>query len=159
MSIQNSRHKMPGAFDISVYSRDRQLVLLAEIKWDKESSEQNATYYRRNLLSHGLLSSVPFFLLANRSTLNLWRGTASPDEAPTYTAAAKPIFKRYLGPLADDERGPGSESLQFALTRWLSEFADESRAPDQSSDADQMVINSGLAQQLKGGEVREELPQ
>jgi hypothetical protein len=68
---------MRNQYDIAAYSSDRQLVLIADIKAGKEISEENAAHFRRNLLAHGLLVEVPYFLLAYKTHFFLWKGAAS----------------------------------------------------------------------------------
>jgi hypothetical protein len=145
---------MTEAFDIAAYSPRRQLVLLAEVKWLKESSEENAVFFRRNLLSHSLLSDVPYFLLAYRNGFFLWKGSSDPGSSPDFRAPAKPVLKKYLGALAETERGPGPEGMESAVNLWLSELASGIQEPDLESEPDKMLVESGLYDQLKGGEVR-----
>jgi hypothetical protein len=147
---------MRNQYDIAGYSFDRQLVLIADVKAGKETSEENAAHFRRNLLAHGLLAEVPYFLLAYKTQFFLWKGTRDADSRPDYKAAAKPVLEKYLGEIGESARGPGSESLEIAVKSWLSELASGVRAPDTLFAPDQMLVESGLFERLKGGEVLSE---
>jgi hypothetical protein len=157
MAILRKRIEMRTEFDIAGYSPTRELVLIAEVKWLKESSEENAVYFRRNLLSHRLLSEVPYFLLAYRSSFFLWRGASDPGASPDFKAPAKPVLKKYLGTFAESESGPGPESMESAVNLWLSELASGIQEPDPSSEPDKMILDSGLYDRIKGGEVRRQM--
>jgi hypothetical protein len=156
--VQNhqSRQEMGNQFDIAAYSPDRQLVLLAEVKWLKELTEEEAAFFRRNLLAHQLLTEVPYFLLAHRNAFFLWKGKGTPGNRPDFKAAAKPVLKKYLGDLADTGSGAGPESMELAVKLWLSDLASGIEQPDPNSEADKMLVDSGLLDSLKGGEVRRE---
>ena len=159
MTSNHQRLEMRDRHDIAGYSPDRKLVLIADVKAGKKTSEENASFFRRNLLAHGLLSEVPYFLLAYKTQFFLWKGVRGPDARPDYQAAAKPVLEKYLGKIAEDERGPGSEGLEIAVKSWLSELASGIQVPAAQSAPDQMLVESGLYDCLKGGEVHSESPQ
>ncbi len=148
---------MRNQFDIAAYSRDRQLILLAEVKWVKESSEDTAVFFRHNLLSHQLLPQVPFFLLAYRNALFLWKEASQSDARPNFQAATRPVLKKYLGGLADSDTGPGPEGMESAIKLWLSDLASGIESPDAGSDADKMLVDSGLYEMIRNGEVHRDL--
>ena len=146
---------MRSQFDIAAFSRSRELVLLAEVKWQKENSEENAISFRKNPLKSGLLPAVPFFLIAYRSGLFLWKETSPPEAKPDYKAAAKPVLKKYLGNFADNEKVPGPESMESAIKLWLSDLANGFESPDSNSEPDKMLVASGLYDRIQNGEVRQ----
>jgi hypothetical protein len=148
---------MRNEFDIVAYAPNRQLVLIAEVRWLKETSEENAAFFRRNLLSHGLLKESPYFLIAYRSAIFLWKGTSAPDARPDFKSPAKPVLRKYLGAMADTDQGPGPESMESAIKLWLSELASGIQEPDSNSEADSMLVTSGLYERLKGAELRREV--
>jgi hypothetical protein len=148
---------MRNQFDIAAYTPSNELILVAEVKGLKESDEGAATFFRRNLLAHGLLPVSAYFLLAYRTTLYLWSPKQSPEASPEYRAAAKPIFKRFLGDVAELPNGAGPQSLEFAIKAWLDESAREAKSDSLESDADRMIVRSGLLERLKGAEVRREV--
>jgi hypothetical protein len=144
---------MQSRFDIAAYSPNRQLVLLAEVKWLKEASEENAIFFRRNLINNKLLPRIPYFLIAYRNALYLWKESTAADSPPDFKAAAKPVLKKYLGTVAENDPGPGPEGMETAVKLWLSDLASGVEDPDPQSAADKMLVDSGLYDQLKFGEV------
>jgi hypothetical protein len=44
--------------------------------------------------------------------------------------------------------------MELAIASWLNDLANNVRKPDPSSEADQMLIRSGLYDQMKHGVVR-----
>lgn len=141
-------------YDIVVEAPDRTRVLIVECKRAKESSDTDAVHWRRNLQAHGLNPNSEFFLLAFPTKLFLWRADRPPNASPDFSAPAKPVLKRYLGRVADQPGGPLPESLEIAFSSWLNDLASGVRQPDASSEPEQMVVQSGLLERIKGGRVR-----
>jgi hypothetical protein len=145
---------MRNEFDLAGYSANRQLVLVVEVKYMQETSDENAAFFRRNLVSHGLLSTDPYFLLAYRTTIFLWKANSQGDAKPSGSASMKPLVRSFLKPTTSDDEAVGRESLEFAVKNWLSEIASGTRAPDEKFEPDKMLMESGLYDRLKGGEIR-----
>ncbi|HTU65770.1 MAG TPA: hypothetical protein VMF52_07465 [Steroidobacteraceae bacterium] len=148
---------MRGIYDIAVYSKSRQLVLLAEVKWVKESSEASATFFRKNLIANHLLPCEPHFLLAYRNEFFLWDAGSSADDPPRFRAPAKSVVKKYLSTVSSAEVAPGPESMESAVKLWLSELVSGIELPDASSEPDKMLVDSGLYEKIKNGEVTRKL--
>jgi hypothetical protein len=145
--------------DIVIETRDRRRVLVVECKRAKETSPSQAARWRRNYLAHGLDSAVPYFLLAFPTALFLWRANHDMHAVPDFTAPAKSVLKRYLGAIADQPDGPLEESLEIAFSTWLNDLAAGIRQPDIGSEADQMLVRSGLLAQIKDGIIRTQVRQ
>ena len=143
--------------DIAIYSPDNHLVLVVEVKGGKQSKSDAAAQLRRNLLVHGLLPISPYFLLAYQTNLFLWRSGSELLAPPQFTAPAKPVLQDYLRSAAGGESLVGEESLQLALVSWLSDLASDVRSPQPSSEADEMIVQSGLYDLIKHGEVKSEI--
>ena len=137
--------------DIVIESPDRRRILVVECKRAQDASKQQAVRWRRNFVAHGLDSEVPYFLLAFPTGLYLWRANANIEAPPDFTAPAQDVLKRYLGSIADQPGGPLEESLEIAFSTWLSDLAHGVRQPDALSEADQMLVTSGLFEKMKGG--------
>ena len=148
---------MQNQFDMTGYSPRNELILLVETKWSKDSSEQVAVAYRTNLIANDLLPRDPFFLLAYRNNLFLWREKAGDQAGPDYKSSAKPVLKKYLPSIPDPEKELGPESLEFAIKLWLADLASGYEQPDLNSEADKMLVDSGLFKRLKGGQIRRDL--
>lgn len=153
MSLQKSI-AMAVQADFVIETKDRRLILVVECKRAKTTSITHAARWRRNFVAHGLDSAVPYFLLAFPTEIFLWHANQDIDAPPDFTAPAKPVLKRYLGPIADQPGGPLEESLEIAFSTWLSDLANGIRQPDTNSEADQMLVVSGLLARIKDGVLR-----
>jgi hypothetical protein len=66
------------------------------------------------------------------------------------------VLREYLGKRAE-AGGTRGESLQLALVSWLGDLASAIRQPDPTSEADQMLVKSGLYDKIRFGEVKSEV--
>jgi hypothetical protein len=144
---------MPAPLDIVVDSPTGRRILVVECKTTRKSTPEDAALVRRNLLAHSQLPADAFFLLAIPSRLFLWNRDRGVDAAPNFTADAQPVLRDYLGSIADQEGGPRGESLELAIASWLGDLTSNIRSPDKT-DADRMLVDSGLLDKIKGGRVR-----
>lgn len=149
---------MPTRADIVVDSAPRRTALLAECRLSKNSSTELAVRLREKLLADCGLprESNAFFMLAFPDVIYLWIPGSAPDAPPTHSAPAKSLLREYLGRIADQPGGPREESLELAIASWLGDLTANLREPAKTSEADQMVVVSGLYDKIKGGYVRTE---
>ena len=86
--------------DIAVYSPDRKLQLVVEIKNKLGASTEWATRMRHNLLVHSFIPHVPYFLLVLPDFFYLWTDTTSMNNLakPDYKIEAAKILAPYLKP-------------------------------------------------------------
>jgi hypothetical protein len=140
--------------DIVVYSSGHRPVLVVECKGGGETVAQGAAQLRRNLLIHGLIPDAPYLLLAFPTNFFLWKRESAPGDPPDFSAPSIGVLREYLGALADQKGVLREESLQLALEAWLGDLASTVRQPKSSSEADRIVVESGLFDLMKGGEVR-----
>jgi hypothetical protein len=150
---------MTQHFDIVAYSADHRRVLVVECKGGKMTSPENAAQFRRNLMAHSAITPTPYFLLAFPTSLFLWKAETAPGELADFTAPAKPVLRSYLGSLVDREPGLQGQSIELAMLSWLGDLAAAIRKPDPKSEADQMVVKSGLYDKIRRGEVKSEVSQ
>lgn len=147
---------MPSHSDIVAYSPDHRRVLVVECKGGGEMSPENAALLRRNLLTHNLIPDAPYFLLAVPNGFFLWLDKTPADQPPDFFASAKSVLRDYLGKHAE-ALGTRGESLQLVLVSWLGDLASAIRQPDPNSEADQMLVKSGLYDKIRFGEVKSEV--
>ena len=152
--IPQPSYVMPPRSDIVAYSLDHSPVLAVECKRGKQTSPQSAALLRRNLITHQLMPDAPYFLLAFSTGFFLWLEKTPPGEPPDFSASAKSVLKEYLGKLAEDTGDVRDEGLPLVLFSWLADLADAIRQPDPNSEADQMLVKSGLYDKIRFGEVK-----
>jgi hypothetical protein len=155
--ISQLSHPMPVSADIVVDSLNRQHLLLVECMAVGESKPADAIGVRRGLIIHGYAVKSVFFMVAFSKALYLWQPDCAIDAPPTFTASPLSVLREYLGRIADQPGGPLAESLELAISSWLGDLAGGLRTPKTASEADQMLLASGLYDQIKGGDVRREL--
>ncbi len=153
MSRHPSIH-MAFEYDIVVEAPDHTRVLVVECKRMRETSDTQATQFRESLATQERGLRNAFFMLALPAKLFLWKPDVALDAQPDFTAPARAVLGTYLGPWADQPGGPHSESLEIAISSWLSDLQNGIRNPDPRSEADRMIVQSGLLDQIKGGSVR-----
>ena len=137
--------------DIVIESPDRRRILIVECKRASDASREHAVRWRRNFVAHGLDSEIPYFLLVFPTGLFLWRANANVEAPPDFSAPARSVLQRYLGSIAEQPGGPLEESLEIAFSSWLNDLAHGVRQPDVHSEADQMLVASGLLERIRGG--------
>lgn len=144
--------------DITVYSPDHRIQLIAEVKGKPGASPEWAAQMRRNLLAHSLIPPTPFFLIAAPDKLFLWsNGSESTDEKPPdFIVDAKSIIAPYI---SDTSIGPDNmtdSSLQLILTSWLSLLIDSNLTPESAGPDDKWLFESGLFNAIKNGSLETE---
>jgi hypothetical protein len=140
-------------YDIVVEAANGTRMAVVECKRTKETSDVDATALRRHLQAY-LDVQREFFLFASPQKLFLWKPKTPLDARPDFAASAEPVLKEYLGRWADQPGGPLPESLQIAFSSWLGDLANGIREPDLDSEPEQIIVQSGLLDQIKGGTVR-----
>lgn len=114
-----------GSIDFIAYDQEGRVLLLAEAKSRRGTSELWATGLRRNMLSHGLLPSSKYFLIATPERLYLWRQD-QPDAAetpPQVTMDAEKIFRPYFQKLQQEPSKIGPEAFEHLVLTWLKDIA------------------------------------
>ena len=108
-------------WDISIYNRDNQLVLVGEVKTILNASQDWGAKLRRNLLAHGILPSTPYFLLAFPDKLYLWTNsnTQLGEIEPTYAVDANRIFQPYFKKARVSAEKISNQSFELIVTSWL----------------------------------------
>jgi hypothetical protein len=147
-------HDMPARPDIAVYARDKRLVLAVEVKDGKEPSGQAAAALRRNLISHKLLTNAPYFLLAYRTRLFLWREETAPGQLADCSALTTPVLHDYASSLSKPESTLRGSGLQIVIFAWLADLASGARKPESDSEPEKMLVDSGLYERIHLGDVQ-----
>jgi hypothetical protein len=107
------------------YGRDGEVVLLVEAKSRRGTSEDWAAGLRRNMLSHGILPSSKFFLIATPDRLYVWKKGRS-DQTPVrpeFTTDAAKVLQPYFQRLNQDPSRIGPEAFELLVLTWLNDVA------------------------------------
>lgn len=96
---ESREYRMGQQPDFAVFSSDRQLQLVVEVKGTPISDEKWAAKFRRNLLAHGVVPASPYFLLVLPDNLYLWSHPEhTADAMPDFSADTATVLNRYLVP-------------------------------------------------------------
>ena len=115
--------------DFVAYGRDGRIVLLAEAKARRGTSKDWAARLRRNMLSHGLLPSSKFFLIATPERMYVWKHEP-PDQTettPEFTIDASKLFQPYFQRLNQDPAKIAPEAFELLVLTWLTDIAGPAR--------------------------------
>lgn len=114
-----------GGIDFVAYDREGRVLLLGEAKSRRGTSESWAAGLRKNMLSHGLLPSSKYFLIATPERLYLWR-QEQPDAAevpPQVSVDAEQVFQPYFQRLQQEPSKIGPEAFEHLVLTWLKDIA------------------------------------
>jgi len=100
------------------------LVVVVEVKNREGLTPEIATQLHRNMVAHGLVGRVPYFLLLSQDVGYLWlEKPDSPIDAPaTLRFPMQRVVERYSAGVLDRKRLREHE-LQLLVLHWLSELS------------------------------------
>lgn len=150
---------MSARWDLAVYDRNDQLVLIVEVKNKLQASPEWGARLRRNIFAHGIFPNAPYFLMVFPDQLYLWTHNDTNDEAgmPSYTIDARPILQSYFeqsGVAPDQISG---HSLELIVASWLGELIHGEVAPEELASSQSWLINSGLYATVAQGRLGHEV--
>jgi len=128
-----------SSIDFVAYDREGQVVLLAEAKSRRGTSEAWAASLRRNMLAHGVLPWAKYFLIATPERMYLWQQEhpTSPEALPDFTIDAEKVFQPYFQKLTLESSEIGPAAFEHLVLTWLTEIArsDEGKPKQETSSA------------------------
>ena len=138
--------------DIVVDTPWRGRVLIAEVTWFKDPSIARAVDFRETF-SPFWTTDPDYFMLVLREHFHLWRRETPLDGPPDFSGPIHKVWSKYLGELAKDPEALISQVMEIAIWAWLFDLASGVRQPDPESEADQVLLTSGLYGLMKHGSV------
>ena len=141
-------------WDLAVYSKDGQLVLVVQVKGKLDASAQWASQLRSNILAHGIYPKAPYFLMVFPEKFYLWANVdAQLDMSePTYAVDARPVLKPYLDKAGITQgQKISSQSLVLIVASWLSKIIYSEQPPSETDESEQWLVDSGLYTAVAGG--------
>jgi hypothetical protein len=150
---QASRPLMSEPYDIVLESPRRERILIVECGGPNGFTRQDAARLRERLLEYWALEAR-FFMLAFGTELFLWKRESEPGALPDFTSSARSVLRDYLGRVMDDPHEPSLFSIEITMGSWLHDLAWGMRKLQAGSEADQMLVHSGLYAQMKHASVR-----
>lgn len=145
--------------DIVLYDKYGQLTAVAEVKNKAGTSSDWAAGLRHNILAHGDMEPVRFFLLVTPDKLYLWRN-ARPGQAdvlPEFELDAQPIFEPYFKRAGVSRDDASSNALELVVASWLSDVIRAADHPDALLEGQDWLTGTGLLDALKNGRIEYEV--
>lgn len=144
--------------DLALYSSHGRLIAIVEIKSKVGTSLKWAAMTRRNILAHGDIGGVDYFLLVTPDRLYMWKdaGTRPVPVPPTYRADTTTEFAPYfagVGVPPDDISGHAFELLVGA---WLGDVMRSTRRAHERTDTLRKLDESGLRIAVQDGRIEYE---
>ena len=138
--------------DIAVQSSDGRLLAVVEIKNREHLTAEVATVIRRNLIAHGLVPELEYFLLLSQDRGYLWAGLSLPQlEAPPKAAfSMSPVISRYVPPRDSSDRLRELE-LELLVVHWLTELA--AGACDPTQEPESILAGTGFLKAIQGASI------
>ncbi|MBW4560144.1 MAG: hypothetical protein KME32_03125 [Mojavia pulchra JT2-VF2] len=142
-----------AAWDLAIYDRDNQLILVVEVKNKINALADWAAQLRRNILAHGIFPKAPYFLMVFPDRFYLWSNVAAQldQSEPTYTIDACSILQPYFEQAGVSANQINPQSLELIVASWLSEVIHSEKLPEQIDSSEQWLIESGLYPAIAGG--------
>lgn len=150
---------MTTRWDVAVYDRHDQLVLVGEVKNKLAATPEWAGQFRRNILAHGIYPNAPFFLFAFPDTFYLWTASylhlAYTD--PDFIVDARPLLYPYFEQAGVQPDQISGSRLELVVAAWLGEIIHADKSPDAFAAAEQWLVDSGLHAAIVGGRFAHEV--
>ena len=146
-----------SSWDLLVNNRDGQPTLIVEVKSKTNTSSEWAAKLRRNMLAHGILPSVPYFLIVFPDKFYLWINKTEvyliEEKEPDYTIDASSILQPYFQKIGIQNNQITQQSLKLIIASWLNELIYSQEALEDVKKSQGWLIDSGLYNALVGGEI------
>ncbi|MGB5963558.1 MAG: hypothetical protein WBG73_23175 [Coleofasciculaceae cyanobacterium] len=145
-------------WDIAIYNRDHQLVVVVEVKAKLNASPEWAAQLRSNIFAHGIFPKAPYFLMAFPDKFYLWTATIEQSEKsePTYTIDARPILDSYFEKAGVSANQITGRSLELIVASWLGKLIHAEQLPE-FEQSQPWLIESGLYAAIAGGHFEREV--
>ena len=150
---------MTDYWDLAVYNRDEQLVLVAEVKNKLNATPEWAAQLRRNILAHGVYPNAPYLLVALPDRFYLWTDSCSQSERtePNYAIDARPLLQPYFDQVGVAADQISRQSLELIIASWLGNIVYSDQIPEQLDESERWLTESGLYAAILGGRFEHEV--
>lgn len=142
--------------DVVVSTPQGATVTLVEVKNREDLTRDVAMILRRNLMAHGQVEHVPYFMLVSQDQGFLWdqRAERALVAPPTAEFSMVPVVRRYMPQLQPRERLRGA-ALDLVVMQWLNDLA--TGEPDLRDEPERSLASTGFLTGIQGGTVRADI--
>jgi hypothetical protein len=139
--------------DFIAYNADGAVVLLAEAKSRRGTSESWAAKLRRNILSHGALPRSQYFLIATPERMYGWRQeNLSSDVLPQFTVDSERALEPFFARLHQDPANISPRAFELLMLTWLTDVA-RLGEPAEIDPSLRSLSESGLLSSLQEADI------
>lgn len=149
---------MNARADLALYNSHGQLTAIVEIKSKMCTSIDWAKFTRRNILAHWDIDGVDFFLLVTPDRLYMWKdsGTRRGPVPPTHDADTTAEFAPYFKGAGVSPKRITGHAFELVVGAWLGDVMRSARRADESTDAQRILVESGLETAVRDGRIEYE---
>lgn len=135
--------------DIMIKDRSGKPKAIVEVKNKENLTAEAASFFFRNMMSHGLISTVPYFLMISQDIGFLWDdfGSSTVKFEPKLQFEMRNVVNRYL-PQLNKNRLSGSE-LEFLVIQWFMDLT-VVEVPTQT-EPERSLGGLGFLDKIRGG--------
>jgi hypothetical protein len=140
-------------WDISVYNRENQLILIVEVKRRSNPSLPWVLELGWKIFESKNFPKSPYIMLVFTDSIYLWSNLNHQKQIaePSYIIDATPIFQPYFerAGVTADQINP--QSFEMIVTSWLREIIHSQTFGKESDQSQQWLVESGLGTAIAGG--------
>jgi hypothetical protein len=142
-------------FDILVKSVQNIPIAAIEIKNMKDVYEEDAINQRRNMIAHGMLNNVPYFIFLTQERGFLWKNDMGMESPPLVKFSMKNVLKNYLSELTAETRFKESE-LELIVRQWLFSLAQNGKLKN-GKDPEKTLSQTGFLDSIQNALIYSEV--
>src|SRR3569833_2842217 len=148
---------IPTLADVGVYSPDKLLVVAIKMAGGNNADPMLLERMRAALARKSAPAKPLFLLVVANDGLYLWRAEAEPNSKPQY--ASIHAVMRDIAPRVLEMGGPfHANGLRILVVAWLNVLSLGLRQPNRESEADQLLIETGIYERILNGDVENDIP-
>lgn len=149
---------MSAHADLALYNSHGRLIAVVEVKSKMRTSIEWAKFTRRNILARWDIDGVDFFLLVTPDRLYMWKdsGTSLGPVPPTHKADTTAEFAPYFTGAGISPTRISGNAFELVVGAWLGDVMRSARRADESTDAQHILVESGLDTAVRDGRIEYE---
>ena len=144
--------------DVALYNSHGRLTAVVEIKSKMRTSIEWAKLTRRNILARWETDGVDFFLLVTPDRLYMWKdsGARLGPDPPTHKADTTAEFAPYFEGAGVNPKRVSGDAFELLVGAWLGDVMRSARRADEITDAQRILVESGLDTAVRDGHIEYE---
>ena len=149
---------MSARADLALFDSHGRLTAVVEVKSKMGTSIEWAKFTRRNILARWETDGVGFFLLVTPDRLYMWKdsGTGLGPVPPTHNADTTAEFAPYFKGAGVSPNHISGHAFELVVGAWLGDVMRSARRADESTDAQRILVESGLDTAVRDGRIEYE---